>query len=54
MLNVGLGEQFREGRGVMRIHRSASGLAAQIENFRRILTSMPDLRLVEDSIIGGR
>jgi steroid delta-isomerase-like uncharacterized protein len=34
--------------------RSASGLAAQIENFRRILTSMPDLRLwVEDSIIAG-
>jgi steroid delta-isomerase-like uncharacterized protein len=34
--------------------RSASGLAAQIENFRRILTSMPDLRLrVEDRIIAG-
>ena len=34
--------------------RSTSGLAAQIENFRRILTSMPDLRLwVEDSIIAG-
>jgi steroid delta-isomerase-like uncharacterized protein len=34
--------------------RSASGLAAQIDNFRRILTSMPDLRLrVEDRIIAG-
>ena len=34
--------------------RSASGLAAQIENFRLILRSMPDLRLrVEDSIITG-
>lgn len=34
--------------------RSASGLAAQIETFRRILTSMPDLRLrVEDRIIAG-
>src|SRR5262247_1984866 len=34
--------------------RSASGLAAQIENFRRILTSMPDLRLrVEDRIVSG-
>ncbi len=34
--------------------RSPSGLAAQIENFRRILTSMPDLRLrVEDRIIAG-
>jgi steroid delta-isomerase-like uncharacterized protein len=34
--------------------RSASGLAAQIENFRRILTSMPDLRLrIEDRIIAG-
>src|SRR5262245_9772285 len=34
--------------------RSPSGLAAQIENFRRILTSMPDLQLrVEDRIIAG-
>ena len=34
--------------------RSASGLAAQIETFRRILMSMPDLRLrVEDRIIAG-
>jgi len=34
--------------------RSPSGLAAQIENFRRILASMPDLRLrVEDRIIAG-
>jgi steroid delta-isomerase-like uncharacterized protein len=34
--------------------RSPSGLAAQIENFRRLMTSMPDLRLqVEDRIIAG-
>jgi predicted ester cyclase len=34
--------------------RSPSGLAAQIENFRRILGSMPDLQLrVEDRIIAG-
>jgi steroid delta-isomerase-like uncharacterized protein len=34
--------------------RSPSGLAAQIENFTRILASMPDLRLrVEDRIIAG-
>ena len=34
--------------------RSPSGLAAQIENFRRILASMPDLQLrVEDRIIAG-
>jgi steroid delta-isomerase-like uncharacterized protein len=34
--------------------RSASGLAAQIENFRQILAAMPDLRLlVEDRIIAG-
>jgi steroid delta-isomerase-like uncharacterized protein len=34
--------------------RSPSGLAAQIENFARILSSMPDLQLrVEDRIIGG-
>src|SRR5262245_22517595 len=34
--------------------RSPSGLAAQIENFRRILVSMPDLRLgVDDRIIAG-
>jgi steroid delta-isomerase-like uncharacterized protein len=34
--------------------RSPSGLAAQIENFRRIFASMPDLRMkVEDRIIAG-
>lgn len=34
--------------------RSPSGLAAQIENFRRIFTSMPDIKLqVEDRIIAG-
>src|SRR5262245_24371485 len=34
--------------------RSPSGLAAQIENFRRILISMPDLQLrVEDRIVAG-
>jgi len=34
--------------------RSPSGLAAQIENFRRIIASMPDLRMkVEDRIIAG-
>jgi steroid delta-isomerase-like uncharacterized protein len=34
--------------------RSPSGLAAQIENFRRIFASMPDVRMrVEDRIIAG-
>jgi len=34
--------------------RSPSGLAAQIENFRRIMTSMPDIRMrVEDRILAG-
>src|SRR4051812_12467985 len=34
--------------------RSASGLAAQIENFRRIVAAMPDVRMrVEDRIIAG-
>jgi steroid delta-isomerase-like uncharacterized protein len=34
--------------------RSPSGLAAQIENFRRIFDAMPDLRVhVEDRIIAG-
>jgi steroid delta-isomerase-like uncharacterized protein len=34
--------------------RSPSGLAAQIENFHRIMTSMPDVRMqVEDRIIAG-
>jgi predicted ester cyclase len=34
--------------------RSPSGLAAQIENFRRILAAMPDVQMkVEDRIIAG-
>src|SRR5262245_25729225 len=34
--------------------RSPSGLAAQIENFRRIFASMPDIQIrVEDRIIAG-
>src|SRR5262244_1626130 len=34
--------------------RSPSGLAAQIENFRRIFASMPDVQLrIEDRIIAG-
>ena len=34
--------------------RSASGLAAQIENFRRIFQSMPDIRMrIEDRIVAG-
>jgi steroid delta-isomerase-like uncharacterized protein len=34
--------------------RTPSGLAAQIENFQRIIGSMPDLKLkVEDRIIAG-
>src|ERR1700755_1627867 len=34
--------------------RTPSGLAAQVENFRRLLASMPDLQLrVEDRIIAG-
>jgi steroid delta-isomerase-like uncharacterized protein len=34
--------------------RSPSGLAAQIENFRRIFAAMPDLRMhVEDRIVAG-
>jgi steroid delta-isomerase-like uncharacterized protein len=34
--------------------RSASGLAAQIENFRRIFSTMPDIRMqVEDRVIAG-
>ena len=34
--------------------RSPSGLAAQIENFRRIMTTMPDVRMrIEDRIIAG-
>ncbi len=34
--------------------RSPSGLAAQVENFRRIMTSMPDIKMkVEDRIIAG-
>jgi steroid delta-isomerase-like uncharacterized protein len=34
--------------------RSPSGLAAQVENFKRIVASMPDLRIkVEDCIVSG-
>jgi steroid delta-isomerase-like uncharacterized protein len=34
--------------------RSPSGLAAQIENFRRIFATMPDIRMqVEDRVIAG-
>jgi len=34
--------------------RSPSGLAAQIENFQRIFSAMPDIRMtVEDRIIAG-
>src|SRR5262245_45729836 len=34
--------------------RTPSGLAAQVENFARIFTSMPDVQLrVEDRIIGS-
>jgi steroid delta-isomerase-like uncharacterized protein len=34
--------------------RSPSGLAAQVENFKRIVGSMPDVRLtVEDCIVSG-
>jgi steroid delta-isomerase-like uncharacterized protein len=34
--------------------RSPSGLAAQVENFKRIVGSMPDVRLkVEDCIVAG-
>jgi steroid delta-isomerase-like uncharacterized protein len=34
--------------------RSPSGLAAQIENFRRIIATMPDIRMrVEDRIVAG-
>ncbi len=44
---------FTEGY-VQHSGRSASGLAAQTENFRRIFASMPDLRVVvEDRVIAG-
>jgi len=34
--------------------RSPSGLAAQVENFRRIIASMPDVRMtVDDRIVEG-
>jgi steroid delta-isomerase-like uncharacterized protein len=34
--------------------RSPSGLPAQVENFKRIIASMPDVRIkVEDCIVGG-
>jgi predicted ester cyclase len=46
-------ELFTEGY-IQHSGRSPSGLAAQIENFKRIIASMPDLRLqVEDRIIAG-
>jgi predicted ester cyclase len=39
---------------IQRSGRSASGLAAQIENFRGIFARMPDVRMeVEDRIISG-
>ncbi len=39
---------------IQRSGRSPSGLAAQIENFQRILAAMPDLQFrVEDRIIAG-
>src|SRR3954468_25083258 len=46
-------ELFSEGY-VQHSGRSASGLAAQIENFRGIVARMPDVQLkVEDRIIAG-
>jgi len=46
-------ELFTEGY-VQHSGRSPSGLAAQIENFKRILATMPDVRLkVEDCIVSG-
>src|SRR5262245_7009304 len=46
-------ELFTEGY-IQHSGRSPSGLAAQIENFRRILASMPDVQMqVEDRIIAG-
>jgi steroid delta-isomerase-like uncharacterized protein len=39
---------------LQRSGRSPSGLAAQIENFQRILAAMPDLRLrIDDRVIAG-
>jgi steroid delta-isomerase-like uncharacterized protein len=46
-------ELFTDGY-IQHSGRSPSGLAAQIENFRRIMTTMPDVRMrVEDRIIAG-
>jgi steroid delta-isomerase-like uncharacterized protein len=46
-------ELFTEGY-IQHSGRSPSGLAAQIENFRRIVATMPDVRMqVEDRIIAG-
>jgi predicted ester cyclase len=46
-------ELFTEGY-IQHSGRSTSGLAAQIENFQRILGAMPDLQFrIEDRIIGG-
>ena len=46
-------ELFTEGY-IQHSGRTPSGLAAQIENFGRILASMPDVRVnVEDCIVAG-
>jgi predicted ester cyclase len=46
-------ELFTEGY-IQHSGRSASGLAAQIQNFRGIFTSMPDIQFrIEDRIIVG-
>src|SRR5262245_46060868 len=46
-------ELFTEGY-IQHSGRSPSGLAAQIENFRRIVATMPDVQMrVEDRIIAG-
>src|SRR5262245_49463786 len=46
-------ELFTEGY-IQHSGRSPSGLAAQIENFRRIIASMPDIQLrIEDRVIAG-
>lgn len=46
-------ELFTEGY-IQHSGRSPSGLAAQIENFRRIVGSMPDVRIrIDDSIVEG-
>lgn len=46
-------ELFREDY-IQHSGRSPSGLAAQIESFRRIFASMPDLQLrIEDRVVAG-